>query len=60
MQADKLIMVKSKKIIFNRSNIDDHINKNDVDKGFKELIDMYKGELIFLEKKQYNKLKEIM
>jgi hypothetical protein len=53
-------MVKSKKIIFNRSNIDDHINKNDIDKGFKELIDMYKGELIFLEKKQYNKLKEIM
>jgi|TARA_B100001964_G_C14256594_1_gene612802 aspartokinase-like uncharacterized kinase len=60
LQADKLIMVKSKKIIFNRSNIDDHINKNDIDKGFKELIDMYKGELIFLEKKQYNKLKEIM
>ena len=59
LNADKLIIVKSKKVNFDQSNIDDHINKNDVDKGFKELIQKYEGKLIFLEKKQYDELKEI-
>ena len=31
-----------------------------VDKGFKTLINKYKGELIFLEKKQHDVLKEII
>ena len=60
LQADKLIMVKSKKIFFDKSNIDIHITRNDIDKGFKELIDKYKGELIFLDKGQYDELREII
>jgi len=60
LKADKLIMVKSKKIVFNKSNIDAHIKDNDIDKGFKILINKYKGELIFLEKKQYDVLKEMI
>ena len=53
-------MVKSKEIFFDQSNIDIHISKNDIDKGFKELIYKYEGQLIFLEKKQYDVLKEII
>jgi len=60
LKADKLIMVKSKEIFFDQSNIDLHISKNDIDKGFKELIYKYEGQLIFLEKKQYDVLKEII
>lgn len=60
MNADKLVIVKSKKVIFDKSNIDDHIKDNDVDKGFKTLIEKYRGELIFLDKNQYNVLKEII
>ena len=60
LKAEKLIMVKSNKIVFDQSNIDVHVGKNDIDKGFKELIQKYEGELIFLEKKQYDELKEIM
>ena len=60
LQADKLIMIKSKKIVFNKFNIDAHIKDNDIDKGFKTLINKYKGELIFLEKKQHDALKEII
>ena len=60
VKADKLIMVKSKEIFFDQSNIDLHISKNDIDKGFKELIYKYEGQLIFLEKKQYDVLKEII
>ena len=53
-------MIKSKKIVFNKFNIDAHIKDNDIDKGFKTLIKKYKGELIFLEKKQHDALKEII
>tara|TARA_B100001250_G_C19648066_1_gene721323 strand:- start:147 stop:695 length:549 start_codon:yes stop_codon:yes gene_type:complete len=60
MNADKLIMIKSKKVTFDKSKIDDHIKDNDIDKGFKILIKKYKGELIFLDKKQHNVLKEII
>ena len=60
LQAKKLIIVKSKKIVFAKSNIDTHIKDNDIDVGFKSLINKYKGELIFLEKKQYSVLKEIL
>ena len=60
LKADKLIMVKSKKIIFEKANIDTHIKENDIDEGFEVLINEYKGQLIFLDKTQYDSLEEIM
>ena len=60
LKADKLIMVKSKKIIFEKSNIDTHIKENNIDEGFEVLINKYKGQLIFLDKTQYDLLEEIM
>ena len=60
IEADKLIMIKSKKIIFDQSNINDHINKKDFDKGFNELLVRYKGDLIFLEKTEYSDLVKII
>ena len=53
-------MIKSKKIIFDQSNINDHINKKDFDKGFNELLVRYKGDLIFLEKTEYSDLVKII
>ncbi len=60
LKADKLIIVKSKKIKFDKSNIGIHIKENDIDEGFESLIKNYKGQLIFLDKTQYNTLKEII
>ena len=60
IEADKLIMIKSKKIIFDQSNINDHINKKDFDKGFNELLVRYKGDLIFLEKTEHSDLVKII
>ena len=60
LKADKLILVKSKKIIFDKSNIDIHIKENDIDEGFEALINKYKGQLIFLEKTEYDVLDETM
>ena len=60
LTADKLIIVKSKKIIYNQSRIKEHIVNEDVDKGFKKNINKYKGEIFFLEKTEHYQLENIL
>ena len=60
LTADKLVIVKSKKIIYNQSRIKEHIANEDVDKGFKKNINKYKGEIFFLEKTEYCQLENIL
>ena len=60
LTADKLIIVKSKKIIYNQSRIKEHIVNEDIDKGFKKNINKYKGEILFLEKTEHYQLENIL
>tara|TARA_B100000745_G_scaffold160556_1_gene105039 strand:- start:96 stop:686 length:591 start_codon:yes stop_codon:yes gene_type:complete len=60
LTADKLVIVKSKKIIYNQSRIKKHIVNEDVDKGFKKNINKYKGEIFFLEKTEHCQLENIL
>ena len=60
LTADKLVIVKSKKIIYNQSRIKNHIVNEDVDKGFKKNINKYKGEIFFLEKTEHCQLENIL
>ena len=60
LAADKLVIVKSKKIIYNQSRIKDHIANEDVDKGFKKNINKYKGEIFFLENTEHYQLENIL
>lgn len=56
LTADKLILVKSKTLSSNKSLIINHINNDDLDKGFQELINNYSGEISFMEKSLYSQL----
>ena len=60
LTADKLVIVKSKKIIYNQSKIKEHIANEDVDKGFKKNINKYKCEIFFLEKTEHYQLENIL
>jgi len=60
LTADKLVIVKSKKIIYNQSTIKEHIANKDVDKGFEKNINKYKGEIFFLEKTEHYQLENIL
>ena len=60
LTADKLVIVKSKKIIYNQSKIKERIVNEDVDKEFKKNINKYKGEIFFLEKTEHCQLENIL
>ena len=60
LTADKLVIVKSKKIIYNQFRIKEHIVNKDVDKGFEKNINKYKGEIFFLEKTEHCQLENIL
>ena len=60
LTADKLVIVKSKKIIYNQFRIKEHIVNKDVDKGFEKNINKYKGEIFFLEKTEHYQLENIL
>ena len=60
LTADKLVIVKSKKIIYNQFRIKEHIVNGDVDKGFEKNINKYKGEIFFLEKTEHYQLENIL
>lgn len=56
LAAQRLVIVKSKKLDNNRNSIINHINNNDLDKGFQRLIDKYTGELLIYAKSQHTEL----
>ena len=60
LTADKLVIIKSKKIIYNQSRIKEHVVNRDVDKEFEKNINKYKGEVFFLEKTEHPQLENIL
>lgn len=56
LNAEKLILVKSKTLNSDRSTVISHINNNDIDKGFQKLMDDYSGKISFLARDQYQLL----
>ncbi len=60
LSADKLVIVKSKKIIYNQSKIKEHVINRDVDNEFEKNINKYKGEIFFLEKTEHHQLENIL
>ena len=56
LAAHRLILVKSKDLTNAKLLINNHIENNDLDKGFQQLIDKYSGKIYFMEKKQYSLL----
>ena len=53
LEADKLILVKSKELSSDKSEIKNHIKNNDLDSFFKNIINNFSGETLFLSKRQY-------
>tara|TARA_X000001036_G_scaffold337104_1_gene316064 strand:- start:938 stop:1531 length:594 start_codon:yes stop_codon:yes gene_type:complete len=60
LSAEKLIIVKSKKIILNRSKIVENIKNNDLDKSFGLLFEKFNGEFFCLHKSEYNQLEAVL
>ena len=56
LAAHRLILVKSKDLTNAKLLINNHIENNDLDKGFQQLTDKYSGKIYFMEKKQYSLL----
>lgn len=56
LSAEKLILIKSKELSSDRSQIINHINNGDIDNSFQTLIDTYSGKLLIYSRNEYAKL----
>jgi 5-(aminomethyl)-3-furanmethanol phosphate kinase len=56
LSAEKLVLVKSKKLENDPEAIQKHINNGEIDKGFQLLMKNYSGEVSFLDKNQFQLL----
>lgn len=58
LEAEKLMLVKSKAMSNDKTLVINYINNGDIDKGFQLLTADYSGEISFFEKSQYALLNE--
>jgi len=60
LAASKLILVKAKVFNQKETSFNEHIDNGDLDQGFQELVDKFRGEIHLINKSQYQDIERLI